>query len=196
MTLWLVPSDQPRRLEAIKTRHRDVHGHDLRLQLGRLSHRFLTAGCAADNLDAPVDRGRPSPPRENPNRHRQRARGLSAPGESSRVRSTGRSGRTFDSGRAAIDSSLLFGQGSRPHQNSTRALTFLRSRPHPPKVAPLAHGLLLRSADGTARRTALTSYRSWVNLGGIFSVVDPVATTSVAAWSAARGRPAEVLWFQ
>jgi hypothetical protein len=37
---------------------------------------------------------------------------------------------------------------------------------------------------------------SWVNLNAIFAIVYPVATTSVAAWSAARGRPAEVLWFQ
>jgi hypothetical protein len=36
---------------------------------------------------------------------------------------------------------------------------------------------------------------SWINLGVIFAVVYPVAISSVAAWSAARGHPAEVLGF-
>jgi hypothetical protein len=35
-----------------------------------------------------------------------------------------------------------------------------------------------------------------INVGVIFAVVHPVATTSVAAWSAALGRTAEVLRFQ
>jgi len=37
---------------------------------------------------------------------------------------------------------------------------------------------------------------SWVNLGFIVAVVYPVAATSVAASSAALGRPAEALRFQ
>jgi ABC-type lipoprotein release transport system permease subunit len=37
---------------------------------------------------------------------------------------------------------------------------------------------------------------SWVNLALIFAVLYSVATTSFAAWSAALGRPAEVLRFQ
>ncbi|HEX9350282.1 MAG TPA: hypothetical protein VF877_03315 [Gaiellaceae bacterium] len=47
-----------------------------------------------------------------------------------------------------------------------------------------------------ARYAALTSCMCLVNLGVIFAVADPVATTSVAARSAAQGRPAEVLRFQ
>jgi hypothetical protein len=37
---------------------------------------------------------------------------------------------------------------------------------------------------------------SWVNLGAIFAVVYPVATTSVAARGAAQSRQAEILRFQ
>jgi hypothetical protein len=48
-----------------------------------------------------------------------------------------------------------------------------------------------------ARYAALTSCVPWVNLGLIFAVVHPVASSSVAAaWNAARGRPAEVLRFR
>ena len=39
----------------------------------------------------------------------------------------------------------------------------------------------------------LTSCMSWVNLGVIFGVVYPVATTSVAARSVAQNHPAEPL---
>ncbi len=50
---------------------------------------------------------------------------------------------------------------------------------------------------GLARYAALTSCVPWVNLGLIFAVVHPVASSSVAAaWNAARGRPAEVLRFR
>ena len=42
----------------------------------------------------------------------------------------------------------------------------------------------------------MTSCISWVNLGVIFTLVYPVATASVAEWSQARGRPAELLRFQ
>src|SRR5215207_7926844 len=58
-------------------------------------------------------------------------------------------------------------------------------------------GLENRShVSGWSARCALTSCMSWVNLGVIFAVLYQVATTSVAASSAARGRPAEVLRFQ
>jgi hypothetical protein len=53
-TLRLILPDQLRRLNAIQTRHHDIHRHHLWAQGGGLSNRLFAAGGTAHNLNAPI----------------------------------------------------------------------------------------------------------------------------------------------
>ena len=53
-TLGLILPDQPRRLDAIQTRHHDIHRHHLGAQRRGLPHRLLAVGGTAHYLNAPI----------------------------------------------------------------------------------------------------------------------------------------------